>query len=88
MDCGVLCVANRAEEAGEATYTYVRLKCKAWRCPHCGPEKAVRLRKAISMHATEHKLTRFLTLTLDPRSIPEDVDQVKYIRGVWSKFRV
>ena len=66
----------------------LRVMCKSYGCSVCGPRKAVRLRKAIASKALELSLTRFLTLTLDPKRIPPGADPVKYIRGeVWAKFR-
>jgi hypothetical protein len=55
----------------------------------CGPRRAVQLRKAIEQAVRELELTRFLTLTLDPKNIPlGENDLVYYIRGkVWAKFR-
>jgi hypothetical protein len=63
------------------------LKCKTWRCPECGPKKTRRVQKAIAQWAAELGLTRFLTLTLNPSACTRE-ESVKYIRKVWSKFRV
>ncbi len=73
---------------GKPAYECLRVMCKSYGCSVCGPRKAVRLRKAIAAKALELSLTRFLTLTLDPKKIPPGADPVKYIRGeVWAKFR-
>ena len=86
--CGTKAVAGRVEVSGKRKYGYARLRCKQWSCPECGPKKARKLQKAIEEKAREMDLTRFLTLTLDPKTIPPDIDQNKYLRKVWRKFRV
>jgi hypothetical protein len=86
--CGVKCVAGPMRVNGKRGFGYTRLKCKAWDCPECGPRKAYQLRRAIQRWAVENNLTRFLTLTLDPKGLDGVEDKVRYIRGVWSKFRV
>jgi len=83
--CGKFTVTG-PDDSGQTTY--VRLPCKTWACPKCGPKKVRRLQRAIAKTAQELDLTRFLTLTLDPKSIPEGVDQLKYLREVWRKFCV
>jgi len=52
----------------------IRLRCKSWGCALCGPRKANRYRAQILKASQRHKLTRFLTLTLDPRQVatPEE----------------
>jgi len=67
--------------------TYVRSDCKRLTCPRCGPKRAFRYRQAIGVHAEEHRLTRMMTLTLDPKKCPVD-DSVAYLRKCFSKFRV
>ena len=80
--CG--CWSLQGKEEGKTRY--IKLGCKAWSCPQCGPKKAKRLRHAIIKRATEKNLRRFLTLTLDPSTCrPED--SVPYIRKCWNKFR-
>ena len=49
---------------------YERLDCKRSACDHCGRIKAQRYRKAIAREAEAHGLTRFVTLTLDPKVAP------------------
>lgn len=63
-----------------------RLNCKCWSCKHCGPKKAKRYRYLISQLAEQEHLTRFLTLTLDPKKIQGN--SVSYLRGVFNKFRL
>ena len=78
--CGRRSLATRIDIDGRLAYRYLKLGCNAWGCPVCGPKKARRLQKAIAASADEHRLTKLLTLTLDPKSIPPDADMVKYIR--------
>ena len=63
-----------------------RLNCKTWSCCYCGPRKAKRYRHLIGQLAEREKLTRFLTLTLDPSKV--EGDSVRYLRGVFNKFRL
>ena len=63
-----------------------RLNCKCWSCKHCGPKKAKRYRYLIAQLAEQEHLTRFLTLTLDPKKIQGS--SVSYLRGVFNKFRL
>ena len=63
-----------------------RLNCRTWGCCYCGPKKAKRYRYLIGHLAEREKLTRFLTLTLDPSKV--EGDSVRYLRGVFNKFRL
>jgi hypothetical protein len=63
-----------------------RLNCRCWDCSYCGPKRAARYKYAIRDAATELRLTRFLTLTLDPKKVTGD--PVVYLRECWNKFRV
>jgi hypothetical protein len=80
--------AKLQEEAGKEKYVYKRLYCKRWSCPDCGPLMAWQLSKDIASAATEKGLDRFLTLTLDQKTIPENSNLHRYIWNVWGKFRV
>jgi hypothetical protein len=84
----VLCASGPVVEGGKKAWGYVRILCKSWLCPVCGPRKAYRLIKGIEEWAKQHDLNRFLTVTLDPKKIPRDIKPEKYLRKVWSKFRV
>ena len=66
---------------------YIRSDCKKLTCPRCGPKKAYRYRKAIGEKAEQKRLTRMMTLTLDPKKCPIE-DSVSYLRQSFSKFRV
>lgn len=78
----------RGDNAQETRYH--RVNCKCWDCCYCGPRKAGRYKYAIRAAAERHKLFRFLTLTLDPKTIPncEPGESVKYINRSWAEFRV
>lgn len=67
---------------------FVRLKCKSWKCPRCGPKKAKQLRYSTIQAAQGLYLKRLLTLTLDPAKLPTQTDSIKYLKECWSKFRV
>ena len=87
--CGTICVHGPLDQHG--WITYLTAGCKAWRCNYCGPKKAEKLKKAISRVAEEKGLTRFLTLTLDPKFLSETDLQdggIAYIRRSWSKLRI
>lgn len=85
--CSRRAAKGTIDEDGKTLVAYTRLYCKGWTCPVCGPKKAAFLTRQIVARAQEHGLSRFLTLTLDPKHAPEK-DQVPYIREVWRKFRV
>lgn len=55
---------------------FICLRCKSWGCCVCGPKKAKLYRALIMRAAHRHKLTRFLTLTLNPRlvALPDEVE--------------
>ena len=72
-------------------YAHKRSRCKSYACGLCGPWKIRQVRKGIVHRAVEHKLQRFLTLTLDPKKIPPGygvTEKIKYLYGVWRKMRV
>jgi len=66
------------------------LFCMSYRCDRCRKPKLKKVRKRISEVAEEHKLTRMVTLTLDPKRIPKrDRKRTdRYIRECWRKMRV
>jgi hypothetical protein len=65
---------------------YIRLNCKCWDCPYCGPRRAKRYRRAIGVWAEKLGLNRFLTLTLDPKKLDRE-DSTKYLKRTWAKLR-
>ena len=84
--CGSWSVIGRIDEGGRKYAQVVRLGCKRWSCPVCGPKRARQLRHAIINAAQRNELRRFLTLTLDPRSC-EASESVVYVRKCWNKLR-
>lgn len=87
MSCASGTIA-RPDPARLGLWQYLRPDCKKLSCPHCGPWRAYQIRKAILTRAIEHKLTRLMTLTLDPKKLPPGCETVAYIRNSWAKFRV
>jgi hypothetical protein len=69
-------------------FGYKRRFCKSYRCPDCSIRKLRRLRFKIAESATARKLTKLLTLTLDPGKIPEGTSSPVYLRNCWRKMRV
>lgn len=66
---------------------YIRLYCKCWNCKRCGPKKAGRYKHAIRREAERFKLQRFLTLTLDPKKLPDPSRAVPYLRECFNELR-
>jgi hypothetical protein len=66
-------------------FGYAALFCKSYRCDRCRKPKLKKVRKRISEVAEEHKLTRMVTLTLDPKRIPKRYRKRtdRYIRECW-----
>ena len=62
--------------------------CGRYGCFRCRPRKLRRVRARIAQIATEKKLLKFVTLTLDPKKIPESVRSDRYLRETWRKMRV
>jgi hypothetical protein len=73
----------------DSKYQHHRSRCKSYRCGLCGPRKIRRVRKSIVKHAVEHRLQRFLTLTLDPKKLPATdlKGKIFYLRDCWRKMR-
>lgn len=86
--CGYMCASGEVIVNDRKVQAFVRMRCKSWNCPICGPRKAYRLSRAMVDWAKTNDLTRFMTLTLDPKKLPLDTDSVTYISKLWCKFRV
>src|SRR5260370_25704419 len=71
-------------------FGHATLFFKSYRCNRCRKPKLKKVRKRISEVAEEHKLTRMVTLTLDPKRIPKRYRKRtdRYIRECWRKMRV
>ena len=87
MPCGSSSASRQDPENAQRTQ-YVRLDCKKLSCPRCGHKRARAYLRAIAAAAEEHKLCRHMTLTLDPKKIPQGTDSVTYVRELWGYFRV
>ncbi len=66
------------------------LFCKSYRCRRCRTPKLRDVRARISNAASQHKLNKMVTLTLDPKRLShEDRRRTdRYIRECWRKMRV
>ena len=84
--CGRYTVTGPIKGQGQG-HKFIRLKCKSWNCPECGPKKARRLRKGIIQSAQEKKLERLLTLTLSHKFCAAR-ESVAYIKECWAKMRI
>jgi hypothetical protein len=80
--CGKWSVKGRINDQTH----FVKLGCKRWACPDCGPKRARLLKNAIITKATEKGLNRFITLTLNPKACSAE-ESAPYIRECWRKFR-
>jgi hypothetical protein len=67
---------------------YCRVNCNCWDCSYCGPVKAKRYKAAIRQLAERFSLNKFLTLTVDPKKLPEGEDPIRYIKRIFAAFRV
>ena len=67
---------NQSKAASQPRQVFICLRCKSWGCFVCGPRKAKQYRAQIMRATHRHKLTRFLTLTLDPCrvALPDEVE--------------
>jgi hypothetical protein len=65
-----------------------RLLCDGLRCSRCLPRRLRAVRARIAEIATQYGLTRFATLTLDPKKIAPGVRSDRYLRNCWRKMRV
>lgn len=84
--CGRFTAKGRSFDGSEVRYH--RVNCKCWDCAYCGPRKAGAYKNRIRELAEHHKLTRFVTLTLDPKKLGGDAsDSVAYLRKCFDKFR-
>ena len=74
------------EEAGKVRFC--RVGCKCWGCSGCGPRRASMYRIRIIKAAERLKLTKLLTLTLDPAKLGPGQDSTRYINEAFADFRV
>ena len=87
--CGNFSVVG-AVKGKSGTFGHKALFCQSYRCDRCRKPKLKRVRARISEIAQEHKLSRMVTLTLDPARIPKQnkARTDRYIRDCWRKMRV
>jgi len=69
-------------------YGHKALFCQSYRCRRCRNPKLKKVRARIAEIATQHKLQRMATLTLDPKRIPKGERTDRYLRECWRKMRV
>jgi hypothetical protein len=69
-------------------FGHVCLFCGSYRCDRCRNPKLKKLRSNICRIASEKKLNKFATLTLDRSRIPVGWRSDQYIRECWRKMRV
>jgi len=72
------------------TFGYKCLFCGSYRCNRCRGPKLKKMRARLAQIASEHKLTRMVTLTLDPKRLSKQERERtdRYIRDCWRKMRV
>jgi hypothetical protein len=69
-------------------HKFLRHMCKGYRCAACGPKKRRKLRARLVTLATQAKLDKMLTLTVDPARIPVGEDPITFVRNkVWRDMR-
>jgi hypothetical protein len=66
------------------------LFCKSYRCNRCRNPKLKKVRSAIARIASERKLNKMATLTLDPKRLKkrDRARTDRYLRNCWRKMRV
>jgi hypothetical protein len=69
-------------------FGYKALFCQSYSCNRCRNPKLKKMRARIAEIATQHKLTRMATLTLDPSQIPKGKKTDRYLRECWREMRV
>jgi hypothetical protein len=72
------------------TFGYSTLFCKSYRCNRCRNPKLKDVRAAIARIASERKLNKMATLTLDPKRLKkrDRARTDRYLRNCWRKMRV
>src|SRR4051812_17345825 len=83
--CGRFTVAGTDPKVSRTHFR--RVYCKCWDCSYCGPRRARRAKLSIQRHAERHRLSRFITLTVDPSKLHRAAP-VPYINECFGKFRI
>src|SRR5690348_13911511 len=95
--CGRGVIYGPVKPDGSGRWGYMRVRCKRYSCPRCGPRKLRQVRNRIGEVATGLRLTRFISFTLDPKqlegvqgmSVEEKMAaSIPYLRQTWAKMRV
>lgn len=77
---------HECEDESDVTAPF---RCGSWDCYCCGYRMRMNLIEEIQRVVTERpELRRLLTLTLDPKKIPEDEEPHRYLTETWRKMRV
>ncbi len=68
-----------------------RMFCKSWRCETCKEKRALAVRDKFIELGRLYNLTRFLTLTIDPKVVKEEFScsadmRQRYLKLIWNKF--
>src|SRR5215468_3169959 len=69
-------------------FGHMCLFCGSYRCNRCRNPKLKKVRSAIARIASEKKLNKLATLTLDIKRIRRGVRTDRYLRDCWRKMRV
>lgn len=77
----------QSEKGSDDLYKILRIFCKSYSCPYCGPKKAILMRSLISKAIEKYKLITFATLTLDQTKCFKE-DSARHIKKCWNKFRI
>jgi hypothetical protein len=87
--CGNFSVVGPVK-AKPGAFGYSTLFCKSYRCNRCRNPKLKDVRSAISRIASERKLNKMATLTLDPKRLKkrDRARTDRYLRKCWRKMRV
>src|SRR6266436_6328651 len=85
--CGKYSVVG-ALKGKPGKFGYMCLFCGSYRCNRCRNPKLKKVRSAIARIASEKKLNKLATLTLDRKLIKKGQRSDRYIRECWSKMRV
>src|SRR5262249_20075000 len=87
FECGNFTVVG-ALKGKPGKFGFVCLFCGSYRCNRCRNPKLKKVRSAIARIASERKLNKLATLTLDTKRIPRGMRTDRYLRDCWRKMRV
>ena len=85
--CGNFTIIGPVKDK-RGTCGHKSLLCKSLRCPHCRNARIKHVRSRIALLAEKFKLTRVLTLTLNPALVPPSVRSDRYLKNCWRKMRL